>query len=112
MATNTEQSMEQLRAEIASLKSDLSNIAETIRRMSGEAAEQGITAGAMILEVHGEAAGSPMQVLELVRQTPAGSRATLRFWQDGETREVDLSTEVPEPRTPSVTPGSGDGLRV
>lgn len=40
MATNTEQSMEQLRAEIASLKSDLGDIAETIRRISGEAAEQ------------------------------------------------------------------------
>lgn len=41
MATNTEQSMEQLRAEIATLKSDLGNIAETIKRMSGEAVDEG-----------------------------------------------------------------------
>jgi uncharacterized protein len=83
-----------------------------VSRAVGEAAEQGIAAGAMILEVNGEAAGSPMQFLELVRQTPAGTRATLRFWQDGETREVDLSTEVPEPRAPGVSPGGEDGLRV
>lgn len=41
MATNSEQSMDQLRAEIATLKSDLGDIAETIRRMSGEAVDEG-----------------------------------------------------------------------
>lgn len=40
MATSTEQSMEELRKEIAALKSELGEIAETIRRMSGEAAAQ------------------------------------------------------------------------
>jgi ElaB/YqjD/DUF883 family membrane-anchored ribosome-binding protein len=41
MATSTEQSMEELRKEIAALKSDLGDIAETIRRISGEAVGQG-----------------------------------------------------------------------
>ena len=83
-----------------------------VSRAVGEAADMGIAAGAMILEVNGEVPGSPMQLLELVRQTPAGTRATLRVWQDGETREVELSTDVPEPQRPRIDPGDGDGLRV
>ncbi len=83
-----------------------------VSRAVGEAAELGIAAGAMILEVNGEVPGSPMQFLELVRQTPAGTRATLRVWQDGETRAVELSTDVPEPQRPGIDPGDGDGLRV
>jgi len=83
-----------------------------VSRAVGEAAEMGIAAGAMILEVNGEVPGSPMQFLELVRQTPAGARATLRVWQDGETREMELSTDVPEPQRPRIDPGDGDGLRV
>jgi uncharacterized protein len=83
-----------------------------VSRAVGEAAEMGIAAGAMILEVNGEVPGSPMQFLELVRQTPAGASATLRVWQDGETREVELSTDVPEPQRPRIDPGDGDGLRV
>lgn len=84
-----------------------------VSRAVGEAAEMGVAAGAMILEVNGEVPGSPMQFLELVRQTPAGARATLRVWQDGETRDVELSTDVPEPRRPRIDPGEGDdGLRV
>jgi bifunctional DNase/RNase len=84
-----------------------------VSRAVGEAAEMGVAAGAMILEVNGEVPGSPMQFLELVRQTPAGARATLRVWQDGETRDVELSTDVPEPQRPRIDPGEGDdGLRV
>ena len=83
-----------------------------VSRAVGEAAEEGIGAGAMILEVNGEVPGSPMQFLELVRQTPAATRARLRIWQDGETREVELSTDVPEPQRPRIDPGDGDGLRV
>ena len=83
-----------------------------VSRAVGEAAARGIAAGAMILEVNGEALGSPMQFLELVRKTPADTRATLRVWQDGETREVELSTDVPDPQRPRIDPGDGDGLRV
>nr|WP_296750394.1 bifunctional nuclease domain-containing protein [Thioalkalivibrio sp.] len=83
-----------------------------VSRAVGEAAARGIAAGAMILEVNGEALGSPMQFLELVRKTPADTGATLRVWQDGETREVELSTDVPDPQRPRIDPGDGDGLRV
>ncbi len=84
-----------------------------VSRAVGEAAEAGVAAGAMVLEVNGEVPGSPMEFLELVRQTPAGAPATLRIWQEGETREVELSTDVPEPQRPRVDPRDGDdGLRV
>ncbi len=80
-----------------------------VSRAVGEAAELGLAAGAMVLEVNGEVPDSPMAFLELVRRTPSDSRATLSIWQDGEIREIDLSTDVPEPRRP---PADGDGLRV
>jgi uncharacterized protein len=79
-----------------------------VSRAIGEAAEQGIAAGALILEVNGEVPESPIRFLDLVRGTPADARVRLRLWQDGEIRELDLSTEVPIP----ATPGQGSGLRV
>ena len=79
-----------------------------VSRAIGEAAEQGIAAGALILEVNGEVPESPIRFLDLVRGTPADARVRLRLWQDNEIRELDLSTEVPIP----ATPGRGSGLRV
>ena len=83
-----------------------------VSRAVGEAAELGIAPGAMILEVNGEIPQSPMNFLELVRQTAAGELARLLVWQDGETRELQLSTDVPERQTPRRAPGNGDGLEV
>ncbi|TVP88048.1 MAG: hypothetical protein EA347_06630 [Thioalkalivibrio sp.] len=83
-----------------------------VSRAVGEAAEQGIEAGALILEVNGEVPGSPMQFLDLVRGTEPGERARLRVWQDGETRELQLSTDVPEGPAPRRSPADGDGLEV
>ncbi len=83
-----------------------------VSRAVGEAAELGLEPGAMILEVNGGVPGSPMQFLDLVRGTEPGEPARLRVWQDGETRELELSTDVPEGPTPRRSPADGDGLEV
>mgnify|MGYP001489415364 CR=1 FL=1 len=64
----------------------------------GPAAEAGMEPGALILEVNGEVPTTPMQFLELVRDTPRGEDAQLRYWQEGEEHEIELSTDVPPPR--------------
>ncbi|MBZ0329816.1 bifunctional nuclease family protein [Halomonas sp. ANAO-440] len=64
----------------------------------GPAAEAGMEPGALILEVNGEVPTTPMQFLELVRDTPRGEDARLRYWQEGEEHEIELSTDVPPPR--------------
>jgi uncharacterized protein len=65
--------------------------------VSGEAAEAGLAPGDLLLEVNGETPQSPLNFLELVRDTPEGEPARLRVWQQGEVFEVELSTEVPAP---------------
>ncbi|EWH03011.1 bifunctional nuclease family protein [Halomonas sp. BC04] len=64
----------------------------------GPAAEAGMEPGALILEVNGEVPTTPMQFLELVRDTPRGEDAQLRYWQEGEEHELEVSTDVPTPR--------------
>lgn len=41
MAANTDTTIDELRAEVASLKKDLGNVADTIKKLSGETVEQG-----------------------------------------------------------------------
>lgn len=83
-----------------------------VSRAVGEAAERGLAPGAMLLEVNGEVPESPMNFLELVRHTPAGERAHLLVWQDGQTRELQLSTDVPDRQTPRRGPETGEGFEV
>ncbi len=68
-----------------------------VLRSVGPADEAGIISGAMILEVNGEVPETPLDFLELVQQTESGENAVIRFWHDGETREVELDTDVPAP---------------
>ncbi|AHE98675.1 bifunctional nuclease domain-containing protein [Thioalkalivibrio paradoxus] len=83
-----------------------------VSRVAGEAAAKGLEPGALILEVNGEVPEAPMDFLELVRQTPSGENAQLRYWQQGDTVEIELSTEVPDPQTPRVDPRPDSGLAV
>ena len=62
----------------------------------GEAAEQGLAAGDMILSVDGEVPENPMAFLDLIRSSPADEPAEIRYWQDGEERTLELDTGVPE----------------
>ncbi|MBS0002392.1 MAG: bifunctional nuclease family protein [Thioalkalivibrio sp.] len=83
-----------------------------VSRAVGEAAELGLEPGALILEVNGVVPRSPVQFLDLVRGTEPGKRVRVRVWQDGGTRELELSTDVPERPTPERDRGEGDGLEV
>jgi uncharacterized protein len=66
--------------------------------VSGPAEEAGMAPGALLLEVNGEVPSTPMAFLELVRDTPRGEDAQLRYWQEGEEHEIEVSTDVPSPR--------------
>ncbi|MDI5935641.1 bifunctional nuclease domain-containing protein [Halomonas kalidii] len=77
--------------------------------VSGPAQAAGMAPGSMLLEVNGETPESPMHFLELVRDTPEDEDARLRYWQEGEEHELELSTDVPdsrprarEPATPGI----------
>ncbi|WP_211263180.1 bifunctional nuclease domain-containing protein [Thioalkalivibrio nitratireducens] len=83
-----------------------------VSRVAGEAAAKGLEPGALILEVNGEVPETPMDFLEMVRRTPSGDDARLRYWQQGETVEIELSTEVPDLQPPDVEPRPGRGLSV
>ncbi|TFH88602.1 hypothetical protein EQG41_01845 [Billgrantia azerbaijanica] len=64
----------------------------------GAAAEAGLAPGALLLEVNDEVPDTPMRFLELVRNTPRDEQARLRYWQEGEEHDLELSTDVPEPQ--------------
>ncbi|GGX89807.1 hypothetical protein GCM10007160_16500 [Litchfieldella qijiaojingensis] len=66
--------------------------------VSGPADEAGMEPGALLLKVNGQTPQTPMNFLELVRKTPRGEDARLRYWQDGEEHVLALSTDVPPPR--------------
>lgn len=68
----------------------------------GPAEEAGMAPGALLLSVNGETPDSPMSFLDLVRGTPADDDVGIVYWQDGEEHEVELPTDVPEPRRPSA----------
>lgn len=72
--------------------------------VTGQAREAGMAPGALLLEVNGETPRSPMHFLERVRATPSGEDAELRLWQQGETREFKLDTDVPSPDLPRQAP--------
>ncbi len=61
-----------------------------------QAEQSGLRAGALILEVDGEAASTPMAFLEQISAATAEGTATIRFWHEGEEREVELSTRIPD----------------
>lgn len=65
----------------------------------GPAAEAGMRPGALLLEVNDEVPDTPLHYLELVRETAVDEDVRLRYWQEGEERELQVTTDVP-PRQP------------
>lgn len=61
----------------------------------GLASLAGIQPGAFITRVNDKPVPSPIAFLELVNDTPRGQKAAVEFWRDGETRTVEIDTEVP-----------------
>lgn len=78
-----------------------------VNGVTGPAADAGLEPGALLLEVNGETPASPMAFLDLVRATPEGEDVRLRFWQEGEEREVEVSTDVPEQEPRDLPDGEG-----
>lgn len=78
-----------------------------VSRATGHAAAVGIEPGSLIREVNGETPESPMAFLDLVRKTPADEQAVIRYWLDGEIREVSVSTDVPAPEAGGEAPLRG-----
>jgi len=70
----------------------------------GEAAEQGLAAGDLILSVDDQAPASPMEFLELIRRSAKDEPAVIRYWQDGAEHSLKLDTGVPEidPDAPGI----------
>jgi len=64
----------------------------------GDAAEAGIGAGALILEVNGETLERPMDFLNQVRGTARGEEVEVLWWQEGEEQRARLSTDIPDRR--------------
>ncbi len=65
-----------------------------VNRSTGAAAAAGLNPGSLILEINGEVPDSPMQMLDLVRETPSGDQVEIRFWQDGEQGTLLLSPDA------------------
>lgn len=61
------------------------------------AREQGLQPGDLIIAVGEQQPDSPLAFLEAIRVTPEGEKAKIRFWREGEEREIKVSTEVPAP---------------
>ncbi|MCK8516643.1 DUF151 domain-containing protein [Methylonatrum kenyense] len=70
----------------------------------GEAADQGLAAGDLILSVDDAVPESPMDFLDLIRRSSEDEPAIIRYWQDGEERSMELDTGVPEvdPDAPGI----------
>jgi uncharacterized protein len=69
-----------------------------ISGVRGEAEDAGMRPGALLLEINGQTPTSPMAFLDLVRAIPGDENARIRYWQDGNVHEAELSTDVPAPR--------------
>ncbi|WP_043528177.1 bifunctional nuclease domain-containing protein [Litchfieldella xinjiangensis] len=76
--------------------------------VSGPARQAGLEPGALLLAVNGKPPETPMDFLDTVRKTPRDEDVRLRYWQGGNTHELDISTDVPSPRPSQRMP---PGLR-
>lgn len=65
--------------------------------------EKGLQPGALILSINGKQPQTPMEFLELIRQTPPNQEAQIAYWQEGEEHSLDLEvgfkTARPAPRS-------------
>jgi uncharacterized protein len=65
-----------------------------VSAVQGLAEAAGIQPGSLIVEVNGRPPLTPLAFLELVSATESGEPARLRFWHDGEFRQIELDTDV------------------
>ncbi len=68
-----------------------------VTQATGQAAEAGISAGAMLLSLNDKPISSPLAFLEILREIPVASQIRIRYWQQGEIREATLDMRAPRP---------------
>lgn len=71
------------------------------------AKELGLPPGALITTINGQPPRTPMEFLQLIRQTPSGQQATLGFWYDDKAQELTLEVGFKRsqpPRPPTQVP--------
>jgi uncharacterized protein len=66
-----------------------------VSSVEGMAGMAGIQPGALIVSVNDRTPATPMTFLELINATERGEKAQLKFWHEGEYREVELDIDVP-----------------
>jgi membrane-associated protease RseP (regulator of RpoE activity) len=66
-----------------------------IRRITegSAAATAGLQPGDVILGINGRGANSPHTIAQMIRQIPAGQTATVQFWRDGQTNELQIALQ-------------------
>ncbi|SFB91032.1 Bifunctional DNase/RNase [Marinospirillum celere] len=73
-----------------------------VTETQGSATDKGLQAGALIMAVNGKPPHTPMEFLELMRQTPPSQEAEIAYWLEGEELRLHLKvgfkTARPEPR--------------
>jgi uncharacterized protein len=60
------------------------------------AEQAGLRAGALIIEVDGEVVSTPMAFLEQISAATGEGTARIRFWHEGQKRDIELSTRIPD----------------
>ncbi|TVP52379.1 MAG: PDZ domain-containing protein [Halomonadaceae bacterium] len=66
--------------------------------VTGPAKTQGLEPGDLLLAVNGEAPETALDFLEQVRKTEEGEQARIDYWQDGEEKQMQVPTDVPDSR--------------
>lgn len=77
-----------------------------VSEAAGPARQAGLKAGALITGVNGQTPGTPRQFRQLMRRTPAGEKARIDFWQEGEERRIEVPAKLPEEQKAARAPGT------
>ncbi len=66
-----------------------------VSRTTGVAAERGLAAGALIVELNGESVSDPMHYLRLAGAIRSDESVTIRYWHGGEYKEIKVPADLP-----------------
>ena len=69
-----------------------------VTTVAGLAREKGVRRGDLIVEVNGKPIEDPGAFLEAVRATKPPAQVRITYWRDGNTRSIELPTDVPRPK--------------
>lgn len=75
-----------------------------VTETQGKAKEKGLAPGSLITAINGQPPRTPMEFLELIRQTPANQTAEIAYWQENQTHQLELEVSFTriQPRHPAT----------